>query len=63
MREWHVYLEPWDNEGVESKLLEMELFLLVRHTHPPLRMEMEDIHTHESTRAHTTAFTLMEDCS
>lgn len=26
-------------------LLVMELFLLVRHTHPPLRMEMEDIHT------------------
>lgn len=26
-------------------LLGMELFLLVRHTHPPLRTEMEDIHT------------------
>lgn len=34
-------------------LLAMELFLLVRHTHPPLRMEMEDIHTHtKSTRSH-----------
>lgn len=26
-------------------LLGMELFLLARHTHPPLRTEMEDIHT------------------
>lgn len=25
-------------------LLGMELFLLVRHTHPPLRTEMENIH-------------------
>lgn len=41
----HVYLEPWNNEEVESMLLGMELFLLVRHTHPPLRTEMEDIHT------------------
>lgn len=34
--------------------LAMELFLLVRHTHPPLRMKMEDIHTrtHKSTRSH-----------
>lgn len=29
------YLEPWGNEGVESALLVMELFLLVRHTHTP----------------------------
>lgn len=52
--EWagqHVYLEPWCNEGVESMPLAMELFLLVRHTHPPLRMKMEDIHTH--TQKHT----------
>lgn len=29
----HVYLGTWDNEEVESMLLGMELFLLVRHTH------------------------------
>ena len=65
----HVYLEPWDNEDVESMLLAMELFLLVRHTHPPLRMKMEDIHTQQHTRpqadidVHTTASTPMENCS
>lgn len=38
-------------------LLAMELFLLVRHTHPPLRMEMEDIHTqkHTGPQANTDA--------
>lgn len=36
-------------------LLMMELFLLVRHTHSPLRIEMADIHTkaHLSTAANT----------
>ena len=64
--EWtrqHVYLEPWDNVEVESMLLVMELFLLVRHTHPPLRMEMEDIHTQKKHHFHMTTFTLMEDYS
>lgn len=41
-------------------LLAMELFLLVRHTHPPLRMEMEDIHTHKQRRTHVHTTTLME---
>ena len=44
-------------------LLVMELFLLVRHTHPPLRMEMEDIHTQKKHHFHMTTFTLMEDYS
>lgn len=38
----HVYLKTWDNEGVVSMLLGMELFLLVKHTHThtPLKMEL-----------------------
>lgn len=50
----------------------MELFLLVRHTHSALRMEMEDSHTqkahlstgvHVHKRPHTHIHTLMENCS
>lgn len=35
--------------------LGMELFLLVRHTHPPLRAAMEDVHTqkHSHNLIHT----------
>lgn len=52
-------------------LLAMELFLLVRHTHPPLRMEMEDIHTHTKAHwstgkrrcTHVHTLTLMENYS
>ena len=56
----HVYLELWENEGVESMLLAMELFLLVRDTHPALRMEMEDIHTRKQRRTHVRTTTPME---
>lgn len=45
MKGQHVYLEPWGTTEVASMLLAMELFLLVRHTHSHLRMEMIDIHT------------------
>ena len=44
----HVYLNTWDNEGVVSMLLGMELFLLVKHTNSLLRMKME-IHTQQQT--------------
>lgn len=50
--------------------LVMELFLLVRHTHSPLRVEMEDGHTQSPlvhrkamniSSVHTTTLTLMEN--
>lgn len=40
-----VYLNTWDNEGVVSMLLGMELFLLVKHTHSPFRMKRNNVPT------------------
>lgn len=52
-----LYLEAWNNEEVESMLLGMELFLLVRHTH----LLLEQTWTRRCSHKHTpTAGELME---